>query len=111
MKKAVVNNTNMPIYVGASMIPPGETREFEEADIPAHLRPKDNKPAAQPAAAADPVAKLQAETVKEIKAALPNLDDASLARLKDIEEASETPRASLLEMIGQEQLFRAGEKQ
>lgn len=50
MKRVMVhNNTNCPIYVGASMIPAGESRDFPEDQVPEHLRPQETVVASEPA--------------------------------------------------------------
>lgn len=42
MKRIMVHNpTGCPIYVGASMVPAGESRDFPEDQVPEHLRPQE----------------------------------------------------------------------
>ncbi len=103
----VHNTTAMPIYVGATMIPAGETRHFDLADVPHHLRP-------QPAAAevkaeeqTDAIAELQKKSIKDVKAAVNGLSDEDLQRLIDLEGTAAKPRASLLEDLAAVQLDRA----
>lgn len=105
-KIPVKNDTKMPMYVNATMIPPGETRHFDAADVPTHLRPA---PAAEPAAPAAPdsMVALLAKSVKEIEADLPALSDEELQRLSELELTAESPRKTLLAALDEEQMNRA----
>lgn len=115
----VPNNTRMPIYVGSTMIPPGEMRQFDENDVPMHLRPK-TPPAApakapseaekKSAAEAEHQAKLSAlarQPVGEIREQFATLSEQDLTALEAAEKAAEKPRKGLLEAIGAELLQRA----
>lgn len=94
------------MYVGATMIPAGETRHFDEREVPAHLRPvKAVEP--EPEVAADPLAELLADGVKKIEARFPDLATADLEKLNTLERAAESPRKSLLAAIDEELLNRA----
>lgn len=104
-KIPVHNPGAMPMYVAGLMIPPDETRHFDADLVPAHLRPVAPEPEAE--APADPVAVLLEHSVKDIKALLPDLDDATLEALGSAEQAAETPRSTLLGAIAEEQLTRA----
>ena len=107
MKVPVTNNKAAPIYVGAYMIPAGETRHFEEEDVPPHLRPQ---PVVQPVVEEpkDPLALLAARPVKEIQAALPELKLEELERLGELEQLKgEAGRKTLLSAIAEELLKRA----
>lgn len=106
----VTNATAMPIYVGAAMVPPGETRHFEEHDVPLHLRPAPAEPE-EPAPAADPAAALLEGTVAHITAALPALPDNLLDRIGELEQQAKAPRKTLLAAIAEETLNRAEAKQ
>lgn len=114
MRIPITNNTAMPIYVGSSMIPAGETRDFEENDVPLHLRPA---PASvvlvtvpDPAAARQSaLAALLAQPEVEILIALPRVPDEDLTALEAIEKAAEKPRQGVLEALGAELLARAGQ--
>jgi hypothetical protein len=111
-KIPVHNTTAMPIYVGASMVPAGEIRHFDEEDVPAHLRP-----AAQveelPAPPPDAIHKLVVSaSKKEVLEAIPGLTDKDLARLGDEEQRRMTKdkpsaRKEVLAAIAEEQLRRA----
>lgn len=105
-KVPVTNNTRMPIYVGATMIPAGETRHFDAIDVPAHLRPP-KPPEPEPEAAADPLAELLAHGVKKIEAQFKDLASADLEKLNVLERKSESPRKSLLAALDEELLNRA----
>lgn len=104
-KIPVHNPGAMPMYVAGLMIPPDETRHFDADLVPLHLRPAAPEPEAAPAP--DPLAVLLAHSVKDIKALLPELDDATLEALGSAEQAAETPRSTLLGAIAEEQLTRA----
>jgi hypothetical protein len=112
MKIPVKNTTKMPIYVGATMIAAGETRHFEEQDVPLHLRPAAAQPAA-PEPAADPLQVLVTEsTAAEVIEALPDLTTEDLERLGDLEQArmhneKPAPRKSVLSAISETLLKRA----
>ncbi|MDP1674844.1 MAG: hypothetical protein Q8L65_17245 [Burkholderiales bacterium] len=109
-KIPVTNSTQMPIYVGATMIPAGETRHFDLADVPHHLRPAAVEAESAPEAS-DPVADLQKKPLKEIRAALNSLSGSDLQRLSELESAAKSPRKSLLEEIAAIQLAGAGGNQ
>lgn len=48
-RKTITNDGTNPLYVGGFCIPPGETRVFEDADLPVHLRTTAVAPAPAPA--------------------------------------------------------------
>jgi len=100
----VHNNTKMPIYVGASMVPPGETRHFPEHQVPAHLRPALAKKAAP--AAAPAVTDILDKTIKEIVPLLSTYSDEDLQILKAAEQAGKT-RDGIMKAIAEEELRRA----
>lgn len=103
-KIPVSNTTAMPIYVGAAMIPAGETRHFDEEDVPAHLRPVPE--AIEPAAPTDPLLELLEGNVASITAALTELSDADLARLEQAEHDGKA-RKGVLVAISEVRLQRA----
>ena len=106
MEKIPVTNPNaMPIYVSGLMIPPGETRHFDRAQVPPEFLPKIEEEEA-PQDAGDPLTKLQEGSVKDISEALPGLSDEDLERLGEIEQQSAKPRSSLLGKIAELQLER-----
>lgn len=106
MKIPVHNPNDAPIYVGTSMILPGETRHFDvnDPDLPAYLRPA---PEAAPEEAADAMAELLKLGVKDIAAEFDLLDAGELDRLEALENAAEPPRKTLLSAISEEKLRRA----
>lgn len=111
MKIPVHNPTAMPIYVGASMVLPGETRHFDEQDVPSHLRPTQAEVEAGPDESQyDPLAELLALSVKDIVSGFDALTDEEIARLGALENAAGTPRKSLVSAITEEQLTRAAAK-
>ena len=105
MKIPVSNSTAMPIYVGAAMIPPGETRHFDEQDVPPHLRPA-QEVAAEPEAPADPLAELLKGNVASVVAALPGLSVSDVERLGDMEQA-DLGRKGVLGAIAEQLMIRA----
>jgi hypothetical protein len=110
MKTPVHNNTGMPIYVGTSMILPGETRHFHEHEVPHHLRPA-APPAESPVEPpADPMADLLKSNVSDVQSALPGLSDADLERLGELEQLSSSPRKGVLSAVSEEILKRAEAK-
>lgn len=105
-KIPVTNNTAMPIYVGSNMIPPGETRHFDEADVPEHLRPAKAAPVVE-AVAEDPIQALSEKPAKDIIAAIPELGVEALEKLGDIEQLREKPRSTVLAALSEALLARA----
>lgn len=107
-KKVAVTNTNaMPIYVGAQMIPAGETRHFDVDQVPEHLRPapEEAEPVAEPI---DPMQALSEGKVSDITAALPALSDADLEHLGELEQTKgDAARKTLLAAIADETIKRA----
>jgi len=103
---SVSNTTASPIYVGATMIPPGESRDFPLADVPEHLLPA-APPAPEPVAAPDPIAELVRAAAKDILPALAALSDDDLARLGKLEQdAGDRARKSVLAAVREESLLR-----
>lgn len=106
MRIPVKNESNMPIYVGASMILAGETRDFEEADVPLHLRPAAAAPVAE--VKQDPLEELLAKPVKLVLPELANLSDDDLAKFEQMEAAKgDSARKTVTEAIAVEKLARA----
>lgn len=109
-KRYIENDTAAPMFVGGSMILPGTGREV---DVPDHLVPADEaKPPPDDAGAGKPdlppeLVALQALSISKIKAQMGELTDEQLRVLAQIEEASDTPRSSLLAEIAAQQLKRA----
>lgn len=101
----IKNDTASPMFVGSAMIPPGETRVFELAELPPEYRPS-AKPAAE-VATDDPLLALVALSVAKLALGLPDLSDDELLRLEALEKAKEKPRAGALAEITAERLRRA----
>lgn len=107
MKKIPVHNkTAMPIYVGAAMVFPGETRHFDEHEVPHHLRPQEEAPAKKQAAPADPLAGMLKGTVKEVTAGLDGLLTGDLEKLGELEQSGQA-RKGVLSVIADLLLTRA----
>ena len=101
MKVPVHNHTEMPIYVGVSMILPGETRHFDPQDVPHHMRPSEE----EIAALEDPMAELAGGTVADAVARIPTLSLPDLERLGELEQTGKA-RVTLLSAIAEEILNR-----
>ena len=107
MKIPVTNSGRTAMYVGAAMIPAGETRHFEEAEVPHHLRPKPDV-TEEPAAPADKIADLSKKPAREIIEQIAQLSNEQLDRLSALEQAKGSKaRSSLLSAIAEAVLQRA----
>ena len=107
MRVPIENNGQMPIYVGGVMIPPGETRHFEDDMLPPEFRaPAEVQ--AEPESL-DPLLAVLEGTVAQIKHGLPDLSDEELDRLEML-EAEGKARKTLIEAIAEERLRRAEAK-
>lgn len=103
-KYPVTNSTAIPIYVGALMIPPGETRHFELSQLPPEHRPiAEGETIAEPT---DPLALILALSIAKAALGLPDLSDDELKQLEAMEEAGQARKGMLAE-IGMEILRRA----
>lgn len=100
----VTNNTANIIYAGSYMIPPGETRPIPESQVPPHLRPVEEVPAAEPQT--DQLAALLGASVNDVVAKFGDLPDADLARLIELETAGKA-RKTLIEALDAELTDRA----
>lgn len=107
MRVPIENNGQMPIYVGGVMIPPGETRHFEDDMLPPEFRaPAEVQEEPE---ALDPLLAVRNGTVDHIKLGLPDLNDEELDRLEML-EAEGKARKTLIEAIAEERLRRAEAK-
>lgn len=106
MKIPVHNPNDHPIYVGTSMILSGETRHFDKHELPKHQWPKEDGEAVemQPA---DLIVDLLKLTVREVAEAFADLSGEDLDRLESLENASPSPRKTLLSALVEERLKRA----
>lgn len=113
MEKIPVHNPSaMPMYVHGVMIPAGETRHFDKADVPQLYWPQDVAPEVPDESQFDIVAEIAELSVPKIIAALPGLSDADLERLGDIEQAKgDNARKTALSAIAEELLNRANKAQ
>lgn len=106
MRIPVHNNTAMTIYVAGLMIPPGETRHFEEEQVPLHLRPAPVEQESEPAAPADPLAELLQGSIAKITPELAAMSTENLEQLGELEQQGQA-RKGLLGAIAEELLKRA----
>lgn len=106
MKIPVTNNGTTYLAVGSTLIPPGETRHFEEQDVPHYLRTAAEE-AKQEEAPVDPLAELLKGNVASVSAALAELSDADIERLGELEQTCANPRKTLLSAIAEALLTRA----
>lgn len=106
MKLPIENKSAMPIYVAGVMIPPGETRHFDDAQIPPEYRQAAPVLEALPV---DPLNTLLDENVAVVVGELDGLPDDELVRLEGLELARKK-RKGVLEGIAAEQLIRAEQK-
>lgn len=110
MKIPVHNPSNRPMYVGASMVPAGETRHFEEHDVPHHLRPQPIEAPVVAQVAPDAMGELSKEPAEKIIELVAALSSAELERLGDIEQAKgDQARRPVLNAIAEQVLKLAGE--
>lgn len=107
MKIPVHNKSAMPIYVGAAMVLPGETRHFDEQEVPHHLRPAPVEEE-QVEDTKDPLAELLLCNVKEVTAALAGLSTAEVERLGELEQTGQA-RKGVLSAVGELLLTRAAQ--
>jgi hypothetical protein len=96
------NTKDHAVHIGNKTIMPNSTREVEATLHPDYKPPKK---VAEPAV--DIVAEIQAKKASEIPAELPNLDDAQLIALYQLEEESEKSRKTVKDAIAKLQLERA----
>lgn len=110
MKIPVHNPNDHPIYVGTSMILPGETRHFDKHELPKHQWPKEDGEAVE-TQPADLVADLLKLTVREVVEAFSGISGDDLNRLESLENASPSPRKTLLAALVEERLKRAASEE
>ena len=104
MRVPIENKGAMPIFVGGVMIPPGETRHFEDDMLPPEFRSA--APVAVEAEAGDPLLDLLAGTVAEVAGGLSVLSDEFLTRLEALETDGKA-RNGVFKAIAVERLARA----
>lgn len=116
-QKPITNHRATNMFVSGVVIPPGETKVFEETDLPPHLQGRD-KPAPAPVEPADRVLQLLDQNVSEIIKAIeardangnPEVSDDEVLRLKQAEEDGKT-RKTLMKAIDEEWVKRANDAQ
>lgn len=107
MKIPVTNNGKNHMPVGSYLVPPGETRHIEEAEVPHHLRPK--KEEAKEKLPDDPLALLLEGNVQTVVAGLPELTIEQLEKLGDMEQTGQK-RKGVLSALAETLLNRAANK-
>lgn len=107
MKIPVHNKSAMPIYVGTAMVLPGETRHFDEQEVPHHLRPAQAEEV-KVEVVKDPLAELLLSNVKKVTAALAGLSTAEVEKLGELEQAGQA-RKGVLSAVGELLLNRAAQ--
>ncbi|MFA6971646.1 MAG: hypothetical protein WC208_09635 [Gallionella sp.] len=106
MNIPVTNNGNTHLAVGSFLIPPGETRHFDENEVPHHLRPAAVE-VKKVEAPADPLAELLKGNVASVVAALDGMLLIDIERLGDLEQQGQA-RKGVLSAIAEILLVRAG---
>lgn len=96
MKISVENKGASAMYVAGVMIPAGETRHFDEHELPPELRPAPEAEAGQEEDE-DELAGILAGKVGEILAGLAVLSAEEVTALLAREEAAAKPRKTLVE--------------
>lgn len=96
MRIPVHNPSAMPIYVHGAMILPGETRHFDESDVPPHMRPVAE--AVESASPDAPLLSLLDDSIKNVLPKLDDLQDADIARLLVLESDGQN-RKTLIEEL------------
>lgn len=111
-KKYIENDTDHVMYVGGKMIPPGEGREIDEAQLPAEHRdvpvPATEEPESDGLTEADLLELLEGN-VDQVTAALADLDAEALIHLSALEGERSHPRKTVMAAIEAERLKRAAE--
>jgi len=107
MRVPVENKGKMPIYVAGVMIPPGETRHFEEDTLPPEHR--SSAVTEKEVAPVDPLLTVLELKVSDVVNGLPGLGDEELDRL-EIMETEGKGRKGVIEAITAERLRRAEAK-
>lgn len=105
---AYFNDSPKYVHIGATTVPPYETREVDASLVPgAKAQPAGNEAASGTSNVPDKIGELLAGTVADVNKALSGLDDDELEELVKREEAAQTPRKGVLEAATAEQLKRA----
>lgn len=114
----ITNDGENDLHVGGRVIPPGETKLFDEADLPPHMRQPHDKPAPLPSEPDDPLLELLDQPVKAIQEAVAERDEAGLPVLSDddierlaVAEANGKTRSTLMKALNEERVQRANAAQ
>lgn len=91
------------MHIGGRVIRPGETRMVDASQVP-NAPPAEAAPAPP---APNALADLAKKSVKDITAALPDLDDADLDALLVLDAADGNSRKGVTEAVAEEKLARA----
>lgn len=110
MKIGVENKGASPMYVAGVMIPAGETRHFDEHEVPPELRPAPVVEKVEPLTVNDELAAILAGKVGEILAGLEALSNDEVAALLQREQEAAKPRRTLVEGLQAALIVRASEK-
>jgi len=103
MKIPFHNETDKFVHIGATTIPPFDTRDVEAILHPDYKAPKAEEPEPE-----NPLAELLKASVKDIQPKLAELDMEQLTALEALEQESQKPRASLIEAVAAAKLDLAG---
>lgn len=117
-KRYITNDTGGPIFVGGTLVQPGEGREVDEAFLPpsdALASAADGEGLLPPGSVNEltgdaldaNLRELLKGTLKELVPQLADFSDETLERLAAIENEHEAPRKGLLEPLAELQLQRA----
>lgn len=109
-KKFIENTGTATIFVGGTMIAPGEGRDIDEMFLPPEQRTPLVAEEAAPAPSQDELLEqLRAKAIAAITPELQTLKNEALERLAELEGAQPKPRSTLLSQIEAERLRRANE--
>lgn len=111
MKVPYTNHSDVYVFIGGVMIPPGDTREVDGRLMPGYGLPGEPGEKGDAPVAADPLVSILAGPVKGILAGLDALSDDEVEQLIALENGSDKPRSSLLEGLYAELLRRHGTAQ
>lgn len=107
MQKYIENPGPNVMFVGGTLIPPGEGRHV---DVPAEPAPEAPQADDSGAQLNDQVAELRKLSAKDLSAALPGQSAEVLDLLAQAEKAAAKPRSTVLQAIESEQLARAAKR-
>jgi hypothetical protein len=100
MKKPFQNNSDKPLYKGATLIMPGQCRDVDEQYLD---QPKATEDVAAPVTL---VKEIHGLSIGKAKARFDELETPQLIDLKSLEESGDEPRKGMLDAITEELLER-----